>query len=848
MTPAASWRLNKNHHLNGQTHYAEVEMVNLTIDDKQVTAPKTATIYEAAKMNGVNIPILCHDKKLKPFGACRMCLVEVEQMKGRQIPACTTPVTEGMIIRTSTPDIVKARKMVLELLLLNHPIDCPVCDKAGDCDLQNLTYEYKVDGNRFTDEKFKHEIDYKNPLIERDMNRCVLCGKCARICDEIVSFGALTFIDRGIETKIGCEFDEALNCEFCGSCISVCPVGSLLARPFKFKARFWALTKQKSICGYCGTGCNLTLGVKDNKVLTTIYDENQGFHNGQLCVRGRFGYQFINSDKRLTKPLVRKNGKLEETSWDEALEVVSNRLKGAGTSAAALATPRLTNEELVLFKKLMGTAGSNNYDHSAGYAHASLTDGFAGSFGATASPSTILDIQKSDLLLVIKTDAYETHPVVGFEINMAVKNKGIKLKILSDKKGKLSKLPDARTLVHFPGSEIAILNAMAKVIIDNKLADSSATDVPGFADFEKSLAGFTPEAIAEQCGLSAVDIKLLASSYAKAENALILFPIGQAYPGHNAALANAVANLAILAGKMGKEGSGVLCLSEKNNSQGAVDMGFYAIDGGLNASQIMDGCAGGSIKTLFIAGENPLVSYPDHAKIKAALDKVEFLIVSEMFMTETAAMADVVLPVCSFAEKEGTFTAADRRVQHIKPAIRKIGKSRSDFEIFASLITLLGGDPAMSPASVFAELATSVPGYGGMSYATLGEEGLFATVAVKSSFVVPQAAAVASATGKLALVTGSALYHNGTLSQYGEGPMHVCPEGYVELSRTDAATFKFVENDLLTLTSDSGSMKLKARITPRMPKGVVFAPYHFGDNPVNQVWSGASVTWVILAK
>ena len=597
-------------------------MVNLTIDDKQVSAPKTATIYEAAKINGISIPILCHDKKLKPFGACRMCLVEVEQMKGRQIPACTTPVTEGMIIRTSTPDIIKARKMVLELLLLNHPIDCPVCDKAGDCDLQNLTYEYKVDGNRFTDEKFHHEIDYTNPLIERDMNRCVLCGKCARICDEIVSFGALTFIDRGIETKIGCEFDGALNCEFCGSCVSVCPVGSLLARPFKFKARFWSLTKNKSVCGYCGTGCNLTLGVKDNKVLTTIYDENQGFHNGQLCVRGRFGYQFINSDQRLTKPLIRKNGRLEESSWDEALELVANRLKKSGSATAALATPRLSNEELVVFKKLLATAGSKNYDHSAGYAHAALSEGFVSSFASTASPSTILDIQKSDLLLVIKTDTYETHPVVGFEINMAVKNKGVTLKILSDKQGKLSRLPGARTLLHVPGSEVAIFNAMAKVILDNKLGDGTASALPGFVEFEKSLANFTPETIAEQCGLSAIDIKLLASSYARAEKALILFPIGLAYPGHNGALASAVANLAIVAGKLGKEGSGVLCLSEKNNSQGAVDMGFYPADGGLTAPQIIDGCVSGSINTLFIAGENPIVSYPDHAKINSALDKV----------------------------------------------------------------------------------------------------------------------------------------------------------------------------------------------------------------------------------
>jgi predicted molibdopterin-dependent oxidoreductase YjgC len=583
-------------------------------------------------------------------------------------------------------------------------------------------------------------------------------------------------------------------------------------------------------------------------VLTTIYDENQGFHNGQLCVRGRFGYQFVNSDKRLTTPLIRRNGNLVDASWDEALEAVAVGLKGAGAASAALATARLTNEELVLFKQLMETAGSSKYDHSAGYAHGALTEGLARSFGSAASSSTILDIQKSDLLLVIKTDAYETHPVVGFEINMAVKNKGVQLRILSDKSGKLSKLPNAKTLVHTPGSEIVLINSLAKVLLDNKLADASAASYPGYAELEKALADFTPEAVSTQCGLGTEDIKLLAEAYAKADKALILFPVGQAYPGHSAALANAVANLALLAGKLGKEGSGVLCLSEKNNSQGAVDMGFHAAAGGLDAGQIIDGCADGSIKTLLIAGENPLVSYPDHARIKAALDKVEFLVVSEMFMTETAAMADVVLPVCSFAEKEGTFTATDRRVQYIKPAIRKIGQSRSDFEIFSGLIAKLGVTAPASPASIFVEIAASTPGYDGMSYASLGEDGRFAAVTIKPAFVVPQVPSVKSEPGRLALVTGSALYHNGTLSQYGEGPMHVCPEGYVELSRADATAFKFAENDLLTVSSASGSMKLKARITPRMPQGVVFAPYHFGANPVNQIWSGAPVTWVTLAK
>ena len=824
-------------------------MVNLTIDDKQVTVPRTATIYEAAKLNGIKIPILCHDKKLKPFGACRMCLVEVEQMKGRQIPACTTPVTEGMIIRTSTPDIVKARKMVLELLLLNHPLDCPVCDKSGDCDLQNLTYEYKVNANRFTDEKFHHEIDYNNPLIERDMNRCVLCGKCARICDEIVSFGALTFIDRGIETKIGCEFDDALNCEFCGSCVSVCPVGSLLARPFKFKARWWALTKQKSVCGYCGTGCNLTLGVKDNKVQTTIYDEEQGFHKGQLCVRGRFGYQFINSAKRLTKPLVRKNGALTESTWDEALEIVAGRLKG-GSAVAALATPRLTNEELALFKKLLlENVGTNNYDHAAGYAHAALTEGFARSFGTSASSASILDIQKSDLLLVIKTDAYETHPVVGFEVNMAVKNSGAKITILSDKRGKLSKLPDAKTLVHRPGSEVAVLNAIARTILDEKLVDGTAAAIAGYAELEKALSGFSAEAVAAQSGLTAADIKNLASEYAAAGKALIIFPTGQAYTGHTADLATAAANLAILTGKYGKEGCGVLCLSEKNNSQGAVDMGFYAQNGGMNGLEILDACAAGTIKTLFIAGENPLTSYPNRTKVKAALDAVEFLVVSELFLTETAAMADVVLPVCSFAEKEGTFTSTDRRVQYIKPAIRKNAQTRTDFEIFSDLITRLGGQAPSAPAVQFEEIAAQTAGYLGLSYAALRKESAFAAVSMKPVFVVPQTSApLAAEEGKLALVTGSALYHSGTLSQYGEGPMYVCPEGYIELSRTDASAGKIVENDLITVSSATGSMQLKAKVTPRMPAGVVFAPYHFSAAPINTIWSGSPVTLVTLAK
>jgi formate dehydrogenase major subunit/NADH-quinone oxidoreductase subunit G len=826
-------------------------MVNLTIDDKQVSIAPDATIFDAAKSAGIRIPILCHDKKLHPFGGCRMCLVEVEQMKGRLIPACTTPVSEGMIVRTVTDEIMTARKLVLELLLLKHPLDCPVCDAAGDCDLQNLTYEYKVDTNKFTDEKFHWKIDYENPLIERDQNRCIHCGKCARICDEIVAFGAYSFVNRGIEAKIGTPFDGKLDCEYCGSCISVCPVGALLAKPFKFKARWWALQKVKSVCSYCGTGCQLTLGVKDDKVLTTIYDEDQGFHNGQLCNRGRFGYQFVNSDKRLTTPLIRKNGELLPATWEEALALITTRLseqKNADSAAvAALVTPRLTNEELLLFRKLFkDVIGTDSIDHSAGYAHAALTKGMKESFGITASPAVIADIQKSKLLLVVKSDAYETHPVIGFEINLGVKRKGIDLRIISDKSGKLSKLPGAKNYVHKPGSELLLVNALAKVLIDKGFADSTA---PGFEGLKAALGDATAEKAAAVTGISPETITALATDYASAEKALILLPIGLGYPAHSKDLAQALANLAILAGKFGKEGCGILVLGEKNNSQGAADLGIHPTANGLNAAAIIDGCISGAVKLLCVAGENPVVSYPDRVKVEKALDAVPFLVVQDLFLTETAQKADVVLPAKSFAEKCGTFTSAGRNVQRVRKAVKAVGLAKSDREIFAELMTLLTGSAVSADAAgLFKEIAASTPGYAGLDFDRLGNDGCVYPVSLTPKLVPLTAAAQDVAEGKFALVTGSALYHCGTMSRYGEGPMLVCPEQYIELGRKDAATLGVVEGDKVTVAASSGKLVLPVKVGVRMPEGVVFAPYHFESPSINSIVTGAAVTYVTLSK
>ena len=294
-------------------------MLSLTIDGREVEVDDGSTILEAAEAAGVYIPTFCYHKRLMPFGACRMCIVEVEQMKGRLVPSCSTPAANGMVIHTNTPRVRKERKTLLELLLVHHPLDCPVCDKGGECKLQDLVYDYELSSNRFFDEKFHHDIESASPLIERNVNRCVLCGMCTRVCDEVVGVAEISFANRGFQTKIGTDFDRVLDCEFCGECVNICPVGALTDKLFKYKARSWELNKVNTICSYCGTGCTLTLGIKGNRIYRIIGDDTIGVNKGSLCAKGRFGYQYITSPERMNSPLIKnESGELVRATWEEA--------------------------------------------------------------------------------------------------------------------------------------------------------------------------------------------------------------------------------------------------------------------------------------------------------------------------------------------------------------------------------------------------------------------------------------------------------------------------------------------------------------------------------------------------
>ncbi len=826
-------------------------MVNLTIDGKQVTVSKAATIYEAAKEAGIDIPVLCYAKKLLPYGACRICLVEVEQMKGRLIPSCTTPVTEGMVITTTSDEIRKVRKTVLEFLLVNHVIECPVCDKGGECDLQDLTYEYEVNSNRFEGDVFDLPTDEVNPLIERNMNRCVLCGKCARVCDEIVAYGSYSFINRGFETKIATAFDRGLSCEFCGQCVSMCPVGAILPRPFKFKARPWQLKETDSVCGYCGNGCTVTLGVLNNKVETIRFNDKTGVNDGNLCVRGRFGYSYVNSEERLQKPLVRKDGQLVEVEWKEALDAVAEGLQKAGSEKGLgiLSGARLTNEEVFLLKNLAKTLGTANLDHSGGECYKGLTEGLKETLGVSASLGAFPQVEESEAILAIRSDFYETHPVFGMVVNQAVKRNNAKLHVISDKNGKFGKLPGAKTLLGKPGLEVNVLNAMAQVLIDEKLAVTDG--VEGLAELKKTLAKYTPAKVEKVTGVSAETIRQAARELAGAKKAAILLAYGLPYQANSKELGIAAANLAILAGITVNPGSGLYLCGEKANSQGAIDLGLLPQKGGLGAQAMLQAAAKEELSALYVVGEDLLSSYPDRDAVAEALEKVSFLVVQDLFLSPTAAQADVVLPAASFAEKDGTFTNAERRIQRVRPGITSPGEAKADYSIFEMLSARLGSSLTFTgPQAVFSEIAAAVPEYAGIDFAAIGAQGVVwggEEFAAKQKNLVPVEGGKATE-GAYQLITGSALYHSGTMSTKAKGPMAVVSEPYLELCREDAAALKVEDGEPLTLKANGVELKLKTKVGNRLPKGVVFAPYHFAEAELNRIYKGEAAIAVELAK
>lgn len=870
-----------------------MQEVKLIIDDKEIIATSGETIFKVAERYGIEIPHLCYHKNLSISGACRLCLVEVEGSR-TLVASCAYPVSNGMKVKTNSERVITARKMILELLLSDHPFDCMTCEKNGNCKLQEYAYEYNVKDIRFAGEKRKLPVENGNPFIIRDYEKCILCGRCVRTCQEVMVVNAIEFANRGFKTKVSTAFEIPLlesGCVECGNCIAVCPVGALREKQAEAKGRVWEFKKVKTVCPYCGVGCNIELNVKDNKVVKITSWEDSPVNSGWLCVKGRFGFEFINHPDRLKKPLIKKDGEFKEASWDEALNLVANKLKEikekyGPDSIAGLSSAKCTNEENYLFQKFMRCViGTNNIDHCARLCHAPSVAGLVQSFGSGAMTNSIEDISKATCFIVIGSNTTETHPVISLQIKKAVTFNNAKLIVIDPREIPLCEIATLH-LKQKPGTDVAVLNGIMQQIIEMGLEDKEFINkrCEGYEEFKEVVLKYTPEKVSRITSIPKELIKEAAKLYGEAERGCIIYSMG--ITQHTTGTDNviSIANLAMLKGFIGKEGCGVNPLRGQNNVQGSCDMGalpnvfsgyqsvadenirkkFEDAWGvklpdkvGLTVVEMMKNAEEGKIKAMFIMGENPLLSDPDIGHVEKALNNLEFLVVQDIFLTETAKFADVVLPSCSFAEKDGTFTNTERRVQLLNKAIEEVGESKPDWEIICKLSNLMGYKMNYNSTSeIMDEIAKLTPIYAGISHKRLKDTGgiqwpcpakehpgtkilhtekftrglgKFIPVEYKEPKEIPDKEF------PFILTTGRILphYHTGTMTRKVEGLNQIAPSAVVEINKEDAKKLKINDGEKVKVKTRRGEIEVKAKITEKIMEGVIFIPFHFKEAAAN---------------
>lgn len=873
------------------------QTVTLSIDNQEVTVPKGTTILEAAKGLGVEIPTLCHLKELAPDGSCRMCVIEVEGgRRGGLTTACTAHCQEDMVVATHSEKVADSRRFILDLLLSNHKLECFSCGKNGDCQLQQYALDYGIDATSFTEGKRMpcHQEDTSNPFFSYDPEKCIMCRRCARVCQLRQGRDVLSIANRGFETKMmpsyGQAFDQSI-CESCGNCVSSCPTGALTAKDMK-EYRKWETQKIPTTCPHCGTGCQMNLLVKNNR-LVGVEPLDGPANKNLLCVKGKFAsYKFVGSGDRLTEPLIKRNGIFEPASWEEALALVSSKFneikaENGADALAGFSCSRATNEDNYVFQKMVRAAfGTNNVDNCARVCHSASVHGLAQTLGSGAMTNPIADITEDvDMILLVGSNPEEAHPVIGAQIRQAIQ-RGTQVVVVDPRKINLVK-DSALHLQVQAGTNVAFANGMMHVILKEGLADRHFIEerTEGFSDLEKMVADYTPEKVAEICHIHPEDLIQAARMYAKAEKAPIIYCLGVTEHSTGTEGVMSMSNLAMLVGKVGKPGCGVNPLRGQNNVQGACDMGCMPYDfpgyqkvnnpevidkfekawhvplnrnTGLTSTKVLPAATAGNVKGLYIFGEDPIVTDPDTGHVRQALESLDFLVVQELFMTETAAYADVVLPGISYAEKDGTFTNTERRVQRVRKAVEPRGQAREDYEIFCEVMTRMGYPCAYESAKeIMKEISAVTPSFGGINYERLEKEslqwpcrsltdpgtpimhvgsfargkGLFKAIPYKQAQELPDEEY------PYLMSTGRMLYHYNTRAMTGrtEGINQIANHSYIEINAVDAQALGIQEGDKVEVHSRRGKIETYAAVGNRVFPQEVFMTFHFPDGNVNEI-------------
>ncbi|NOZ04861.1 MAG: NADH-quinone oxidoreductase subunit NuoG [Chloroflexi bacterium] len=886
------------------------DKVNLLVDDQPVSVPKGTVIVEAARRLGIQIPIFCYHPKLEPVAMCRMCLVEVgtparDRATGelqrdeegnpvirwfpKLMTACSTPVSEGMQVHTATERVQAAWKATLEFLLTSHPLDCPVCDKGGECPLQDLTLAHGSDMSRFY-KSDKHHFRKPVPLGDRitlDRERCIYCARCVRFCDEIAGDSVLTFYGRGRDQEIATFSDPPFDSKFSGNTTDICPVGALTSHDFRFSARVWELTNIASVCPYCPVGCNIGLAVRSNAIKRVMPRQNEAVNEIWICDKGRFGHHFVGSPKRLRRPLVRRNGRLVETTWKEALSWTAQRLREirdeSGPDAlGGLTGAHVSNEDAYLFQKFFrAVVGTNNVDHRPLATGRAEDEMLVAELGAGAG-TDLTAVGPGTTILVLGSNVEEQQPVLYLRLKQAAE-RGATLIVVGTLPGKLDRYA-AHTLRCHPDSEAWLLWSLIRVIVGERLDNVDFLDrqVEGATSFRTASRSFSLNQALELTGLEETAVREAARAFAQSEHGLIFYDGDFVSKRSNPSLTEALRSLILVTGHVGEPGSGLVALWPQANAQGVADMGLLpslfpgyrpigdtparewlgqvwgaelSADPGLSLRQMMAGTQEDRFKALWVVAGDPAA-----AGYGETLTKLDFLIVQDLFLTETAKQADVVFPAAAFAEREGTFTNLKRRVQRFARAVTPPGTARPDWWIVQAVARLFGaGWSYDGPAAILEEIAQVVPPYTDVSFERLGTRlPQLATTSeshhtymgtclenggwvgqpwdneagtpdrrFKLRWVRPWVIQK-SQNGVLDLIHSRTLFDSGTRIAQSEIVRPLIPKPYALLNPRDAARLGIAAGEVADLPVPGRTISLPVLLDAAVPEGTVVVPENLG--------------------